>query len=93
MRCTLRQEIQHCASFTEGPFFHLVLIILLTEAEAKFSEMDLCVKHSSFDTVPFTRSVVSDSLQPQDCSTPGFTVHHQCLELVLIHVHQVSDAI
>ena len=28
-----------------------------------------------------------------DCSTPGFSIHHQLLELVQIHVHQVGDAI
>jgi len=28
-----------------------------------------------------------------DCSTPGFPVHHQLLELAQIHVHRVSDAI
>ena len=28
-----------------------------------------------------------------DCSTPGFPVHHQLLELAQIHVHWVSDAI
>ena len=28
-----------------------------------------------------------------DCSTPGFSVHYQLLELVQTHVHQVSDAI
>ena len=28
-----------------------------------------------------------------DCSTPGFPVHHQLLELVQSHVHQVSDPI
>ena len=28
-----------------------------------------------------------------DCSTPGFSVHHQLLELVQTHVHWVSDAI
>ena len=28
---------------------------------------------------------------PMDCSTPGFPVHHQLLELA--HVHRVSDAI
>ena len=27
------------------------------------------------------------------CSTPGFPVHHQLLELAQTHVHQVSDAI
>ena len=30
---------------------------------------------------------------PKDCSTPGFPVHHQLLELAQTHVHQVSDAI
>ena len=28
-----------------------------------------------------------------DCSTRGFLVHHQLLELVQTHVHRVSDAI
>ena len=28
-----------------------------------------------------------------DCHTPGFPVHHQLLELVQTHVHQVGDAI
>ena len=28
-----------------------------------------------------------------DCSTPGLPVHHQFLELALIHVHQVGGAI
>ena len=30
---------------------------------------------------------------PMDCSTPGLPVHHQLLELIQTHVHQVSDAI
>ena len=30
---------------------------------------------------------------PMDCSTLGFPVHHQLLELAQIHVHWVSDAI
>ena len=30
---------------------------------------------------------------PMDCSTPGFPIHHQLLELAQTHVHQVSDAI
>ena len=28
-----------------------------------------------------------------DCSTPGFPVHHQSLELAQTHVHRVSDVI
>ena len=30
---------------------------------------------------------------PMDCSTPGFPVHHQLLELVQTHFHRVGDAI
>ena len=30
---------------------------------------------------------------PMNCSTPGFPVHHQPLELAQTHVHWVSDAI
>ena len=30
---------------------------------------------------------------PLDCSIPGFSVHHQLLELAETHVHQVGDAI
>ena len=28
-----------------------------------------------------------------DCSTPGFPVLHELLELVQTHVHRISDAI
>ena len=30
---------------------------------------------------------------PMDCSTPGFLVYHQLLELTQIHVHRVGNAI
>ena len=30
---------------------------------------------------------------PMDCSTPGFSVHHQLSEFTQIHVRSVSDAI
>ena len=30
---------------------------------------------------------------PMDCSTPGFPVHHQLLELAQTYVHRVSDVI
>ena len=43
--------------------------------------------------VQFRCSVMSDFLQPHgfmDCSTPGFPVHHQLLELTQTHVHWVD---
>ena len=30
---------------------------------------------------------------PMDCSTPGFPLHHQLLELAQTHAHRVNDAI
>ena len=42
--------------------------------------------------LPFSPSVVSNSLQPRDCSTPGFPVLHHLPELTQTHVHWVSDA-
>ena len=41
----------------------------------------------SFSSVQFSRSVVSDSLRPMDCSTPDLPVHHQLPELTQTHVH------
>ena len=40
----------------------------------------------------FGHSVVSDSLWPMGCSTPGFPVLHHLLELAQTHVQWVSDA-
>ena len=44
-----------------------------------------------FSSVHF--SVLSNSLQPMDCCTPGFSVHHQLQELTQTHVHHIGDAI
>ena len=41
----------------------------------------------------FSRSVVSDSLQPMSRSTPGLPVHHQLPEFTQTHVLRVTDAI
>ena len=45
------------------------------------------------DSVQFSRSVVSDSANPMNSSTPGLPVHHQLPEFTQTHVHRVSDAI
>ena len=47
----------------------------------------------SFGSVQFSRSVVSDSCDPVNHSTPGLPVHHQVLEFTQTHVHRVGDAI
>ena len=40
----------------------------------------------------FSRSVVSDSLQPHNCSTPGFPVLHHLLEFAQTDVHWVKNS-
>ena len=47
-----------------------------------FSHSSECVS-----SVQFSRSVVSDSLRPQNHSTPGLPVHHQLPESTQTHVH------
>ena len=49
------------------------------------------LNHLHFES-QFSHSFMSNSLQPMDCSTPEFPVHHQLLEPTQTHVHQVSDA-
>ena len=51
----------------------------------------ICKYH--YHSVQFSHSVMSDSLQHLDCSTPGFPVYHQLPELTQTHVHRVGDAI
>ena len=41
----------------------------------------------------FSCSVVSDSCNPMDCSTPVLPVHHQLRDVAQAHVHRVSDTI
>ena len=48
--------------------------------------MSLLKKFSSVQSL-------SSLCNPMDCSTPGFPVHHQLLELAETHVHRVDDAI
>ena len=47
----------------------------------------------SFSSVQLSRSVMSDSLRPMNCSTPGLPVQHQLPEFTQTHIHRVSDAI
>ena len=56
----------------------------------QLSHLYMTIKKPS---VQFIRLVISSSLHPMDCSTPGFPVHHQLPEPAHTHVHWVSDAI
>ena len=58
----------------------------------KWGEAEVILPNS-FCEVLFSRSGVSYSLRPGDCSTPGFPVLHYLPEFVQTHVHWVGDAI
>ena len=62
----------------QGPVLLLLILLPINE-------------HGS--SVQFSRSVVSDSLWPMDCKTPGLIVHQQLPGFTQTHVHGVSDAI
>ena len=50
------------------------------------------VRLNQFNSVQFSHSVVSDSCDPMNRSTPGLPVHHQLPEFTQTHVHRVGDA-
>ena len=49
--------------------------------------------HHWCSSVQFSHSVVSDSLDPMDCSTPGLPVHHQLPEFTQTLVHRCHPTI
>ena len=74
-------------------FLDLRHILQLTPQNACFIGQRRIVTVSSltqFSSVTWSCLTLCD---PMDCSTPGFPVHHQLLELPQTHVHWVSDAI
>ena len=67
------------------PFSHWVM------APLRASWLDYLVFSSvKFSSVTQSCPTLCDSM---DCSTSGFPVHHQLLELAQIHAHRVGDAI
>ena len=44
-------------------------------------------------SVQYSHSVMFNSFDPMDCSTPDFPVHHQLLELTQTHVYRAGDSI
>ena len=68
------------------PSSHLILCRPLLLPSSKFLSLFL----TQFSSVTQSCSTLCD---PMDCSTPGFPVHHQLLELAQTHDHRVGDAI
>ena len=98
-RSQLRYE-QGVKEFLKGKVRIMQVHPSLSYSLFSFNSSDVC-NHRSYGliqshgqwSVQINCSVMSDSLQPMDCSMPGFLVHHQLLELAQTHVHRVSKAI
>ena len=66
-----------CSSTCMGPLKEVTIIFIT----------------STTVSVQFSSSVMSDSFNPMNRSTPGLPVHHQLPEFTQTHVHRVSEAI
>ena len=64
--------------------------LFLTPKEVQIETEDKCLETVEFNSVAQSCLILCN---PMDCSTPGFPVHHQLLELSQTHVHRVVDAI
>ena len=66
------------------------LQIYLKKKKRKKETLNFTHRNGSVSSVAQTFPTLCD---PMDCSTPGFLVYHQLLELAQTHVHWVGDAI
>ena len=62
-------------------------------SRAKNNLIDCGWSPHSFSSVSSVAKLCPTICDPMDCSTPGFPVHHQPLEVTQTHVHWVCDAI
>ena len=72
-------------------FWESLISIFRREPMVAYSNLATWFLYSfQFSSVTQSCPTLCDSM---DCSTPGFSVHHQLLELAQTHVHQVGDTI
>ena len=57
------------------------------------STLPFVIPYKFFSSFQFSHSVMSDSLCPMECSTPGSPILHRLLEFAQTHGHWVGDAI
>ena len=86
IRITIVSPCKHCKLFTVTSIFLWDFPAIL------YNVYKEAIKSN---TVKFSSVAQScpTFCDPMDCSTPGFPVHHQLLELTQTHVHHVGDAI
>ena len=89
--CFLRYVWAVAKEWKRPNTLHLITVVASEKGERTW--MDSPVGRGTFSSVQFSHSVVSDSLWPMDCSTPGLPVHHQLPDFTHTHIHWVHDAI
>ena len=85
--CTVTPRlISQPACLRRQDLFRLVKVLCAVLAASSECRVILKAVHFSSVTQSFPAL-----WNPMDCSTPGFPVYHQLLELAQTHVHRVSD--
>ena len=79
MEITDAEDLRRGGSNTQKSYAKKILMIQITMITHHSPRARHCGMQSQVD--------------PMDCSTPGFPVHHQLPELTQTHVHRGSDAI
>ena len=74
-----------------SPLLSYFFLITLRWCNCYRNNLSLKLNHALVNSVQSLSRVLN--CNPMDCSTPGFPVHHQLLELAQTHVHHVGDAI
>ena len=69
-----------------------ITLVLFQSVNSALCSWDKCHVSSFEQLCSFSQSCPTLT-DLTDCSTPGFPVHHQLLELTQTHVHRVGDAI
>ena len=74
-----------CLGGSSRPRDRTRISCLVCLADLLFTTEPSSVQFSSVQSL--SHSLMFNSLDPMDCSTPGFPVHHQLPELTQTHVH------
>ena len=105
LRCSWKVSSRRCCATKSHTFFPLSAGTFSSRLRYPQSCWNQCVLFIFESMVWFLSQLLPPSLpvssvtqcltrcNPMDCSTPGFSVHHQLPEPAQAHVHRVGDAI